>query len=213
MSSESPRSSDEGHLIDGIHREGKVKYIGLSEVSAKTLRRACKVHHISALQTEISPFEMSITDPQIDILKTSKELGVALVAYSPLGRGFITGQYKSPDDFEDGDFRKFSPRFSAENFPKNLKLVDEFVVLSKKKGCTPGQLALAWLLSVDEIIIPIPGTKKEKYLVENLGALDIKLTKEEKKELDEAVSSAEVHGSRYPEAMTKSLYADTPELK
>ena len=160
----------------------------------------------------MSPFETSVEDPEIDVLKTCKELGIALVAYSPLGRGFITGQYKSPDDFEEGDFRKMSPRFSAENFPKNMKLVDEFIQLSKKKGCTPGQLALAWLLSVDDCIIPIPGTKKEKYLVENLGALDIKLTEDEKEDIDKAVSNAEVHGTRYPAAMLGALYADTPEL-
>ena len=153
---------------------------------------------------------MDIEDPKIGLLKTCRELGVATVAYSPLGRGFITGQYKSPDDFEEGDFRKLSPRFSPENFPKNLKLVDQMAELAKKKGCTAGQLTLAWLMAQGDDIIPIPGTKKIKYLEENLGALKIKLTADENAEIRKAVENAEVHGGRYPEAMMSSLFADTP---
>lgn len=199
-------------MADDRKREGKIKYLGLSEVSSDTLRRACKVHHIDAVQIEYSPFCIDIESPQIGLLKTCRELGVATVAYSPLGRGFVTGVYRSPDDFEEGDFRKFSPRFSAENFPKNLKLVDGLVELAKKKGCTAGQLTLAWLLAQGDDIIPIPGTKKIKYLEENLGALDVKLTQGEEKEIRDMVEGAEVHGSRYPEAFLSYCFSDTPPL-
>ncbi|KAI9049665.1 hypothetical protein LZ554_006690 [Drepanopeziza brunnea f. sp. 'monogermtubi'] len=195
-----------------LKKAGKIKYLGLSEVSSDTLRRAEKVHHIDAVQIEYSPFATDIEQPQINLLATCRELGIATVAYSPLGRGLLTGVYKSPADFEDGDFRKFSPRFSDENFPKNLKLVDGIQRLAKKKGCTAGQLTLAWLMAQGDDILPIPGTKKVKYLEENLGALDVKLTVEEVKEIRQLVDNAEVHGSRYPEAMMSSLFADTPAL-
>ena len=125
----------------------------------------------------------------------------------------LTGAYKSPADFEEGDFRKYSPRFSAENFPRNLKLVDEINEIAKKKGCTPGQLALAWLLAQGPDIIPIPGTKKIKYLEENLAALEVKLTSSENAEIRTAVEGAEVHGLRYPEHLMPTLFADSPELK
>ena len=192
--------------------EGKIKYLGLSEVSADTLRRAHAVHPISAVQIEYSPFTMDIEDPEIALLKTCRELGVATVAYSPLGRGFVTGQYKSPDDFEEGDFRKFVPRFSKENFPKNLALVDKLAAIAKNKDCTTGQLTLAWLMRQGEDIIPIPGTKKIKYLEENLGALDVKISDSEDKEIRKAIENAEVHGERYPEAMIPTLFASTPAL-
>lgn len=198
---------------DEFGREGKIKYIGLSEISSDTLRRAEKVTHIDAVQIEYSPFAIDIEQPQVALLKTCRELGVATIAYSPLGRGFLTGAYKSPDDFEDGDFRKYSPRFSAENFPRNLKLVDSLIAISKTKGCTPGQLTLAWLLAQGEDIIPIPGTTKIKYLEENLGALKVKLTKEEEHEIRQLVENAEVHGDRYPEMMMGHLFADTPPLE
>lgn len=120
-----------------LKKEGKIKYLGLSEISSATLRRACKVHHIDAVQIEYSPFCIDIEQPQVDLLKTCRELGVAVVAYSPLGRGLLTGAYKSPSDFEEGDFRKFAPRFSSENFPKNLKLVDGITSLANKKKCSP----------------------------------------------------------------------------
>ncbi|KAI9815130.1 MAG: hypothetical protein M1827_002973 [Pycnora praestabilis] len=195
-----------------LKKEGKIKYLGLSEISSESLRRAHAVHPISAVQIEYSPFTMDIEDPKIGLLQTCRELGVATIAYSPLGRGFITGQYKSPKDFEEGDFRSFSPRFSEENFPKNLKLVDHISELAKKKGCTAGQLTLAWLMAQGNDIIPIPGTKKLKYLDENLGALDVKLTAEENKEIRQAIEKAEVHGERYPSAMMHTLFADTPPL-
>lgn len=156
---------------------------------------------------------MDIEDPQIGLLKTCRELGVAVVAYSPLGRGFVTDQYKSPDDFEEGDFRRMAPRFSPENFPKNLKLVDQLKEIANKKGCTTGQLTLAWEMAQGDDIVPIPGTKKIKYLEENMGALDVKLTKEENEHIRKAIEGAEVHGGRYPEAMASTLFADTPAMK
>lgn len=192
--------------------EGKIKYLGLSEVSSETLRRACKVHHIDAVQIEYSPFAIDIESPQTQLLKTCRELGVATVAYSPLGRGMLTGAYNSPDDFEDGDFRKYSPRFSPENFPKNLKLVKGLQDIAQKKNVTPGQLTLAWLMAQGEDVIPIPGTKKIKYLEENLKALDVKLEPEEEKEIRSLVENAEVHGGRYPEQMMGHCFADTPAL-
>ena len=139
-----------------LKKAGKIGAIGLSEISARTLRRAYKVHPIDAIQVEYSPFSMEIEDPKIDLLRTCRELGVTVVAYSPLGRGFLTGQIKSPDDFEDGDFRKHAPRYSKENFPKNLELVSNLEKYAAKKGCTSGQLALAWLLAQGDDIIPIP---------------------------------------------------------
>jgi len=196
-----------------INRAGKIKYLGLSEVSSATLRRACKVHHVAAVQIEYSPFTIDIENPEIGLLQTCRDLGVATVAYSPLGRGFVTGQIKSPDDFEEGDWRLGAPRFQGENFKKNLELVDQLGAIADKKGCTKGQLTLAWLLAQGEDVIPIPGTKKVKYLEENMGALKVKLTEEEKKEIRRAVEGAEVHGERYPEMMAKSLFGDTPELK
>jgi aryl-alcohol dehydrogenase-like predicted oxidoreductase len=139
-----------------LKKAGKIGAIGLSEISAATLRRAHKVHPIAALQVEYSPFALDIENPEIDVLKTCRELGVSVIAYSPLGRGFLTGQITSPDDFEDGDFRKHAPRYNKENFPKNLKLVHALEAIAKEKGCTTGQLALAWLLQQGDDIIPIP---------------------------------------------------------
>lgn len=196
-----------------LKKEGKIKYLGLSEVSSASLRRAHAVHPISAVQIEYSPFTTDIESPDIALLKTCRELGVATVAYSPLGRGMLTGAYKSPADFEEGDFRSRSPRFSEENFPKHLKLVEEIKQIAQKKGCTPGQLTLAWLLAQGEDVIPIPGTKKIKYLEENLAALEVKLTSSENADIRKAVENAEVHGQRYPEQMMGTLFADTPELK
>lgn len=195
-----------------LKNAGKINYLGLSEISAETLRRACKVHHIDAVQVEYSPFAIDIENPNIALLKVCRELGVATVAYAPLGRGFVTGQYKSHDDFAEDDFRRFAPRFSKENFPKNLKLVDGLVEIAKNKECTPGQLTIAWLLAQGEDIFPIPGTKNIKYLEENLGALGVELAKEEEKEIRRLIEKAEVHGGRYPEGMEGTLFADTPPL-
>lgn len=143
-------------------KEGKVKYLGLSEISASTLERAHKVHPITAIQVEYSPFTLDIEDPKIALLAKARELGVQVVAYSPLGRGMLTGQYNSPDDFEEGDFRRMVPRYSKENFPKILKLANGLKVIGEKHGATAGQVSLAWLLAQGEDIIPIPGTTKIK---------------------------------------------------
>ena len=189
-----------------------MKYLGLSECSSESLRRAYKVHPIRAVQIEYSPFTMEIESPQIGLLQTCRELGVATVAYSPLGRGMLTGQYRSRMDFEDGDWRRNAPRFSDENFPKNLELVDKLKAIADKKGCTNGQLTLAWLMHQGKDIIPIPGTKKIKYLEENLGSLDVKLTAEEDAAIREAVEGAGSHGERYPVNMMRLNFMDTPPL-
>lgn len=145
-------------LIDEMHhREGKIRHLGLCEVSAETLRRAHAVHPITAIQVEYSPFSVDIENSQVGLLSTARELGIAVVAYSPLGRGMLTGQIKSPDNFADDDFRKYLPRFSKENFPKNLALVEKFSIIAASKGITSGQLTLAWLLAQGDDIFPIPG--------------------------------------------------------
>jgi aryl-alcohol dehydrogenase-like predicted oxidoreductase len=195
-----------------LKQEGKIKYLGLSEVSSDTLRRAHKVHPISAVQVEYSPFALEIESEQINLLKTCRELGVAVVAYSPLSRGMLTGSIKGPEDFEEGDFRSFAPRFSKENFPKNLKLVDQLATVAERKGVTPAQLTLAWLMAQGQDIFPIPGTTKVERLKENLGALDVKLTEQEIKEVRKYVDEAEVGGTRYPESFMHACYADTPPL-
>lgn len=196
-----------------LQKEGLIKYIGLSEISSATLRRAAKIVHIDAVQIEYSPFTMDIEDPAIGLLATCRELGTAVIAYSPLGRGMMTGALTSPADFSDDDFRRHAPRFSEENFPKNLQLVEKLKSIAQGKGCTTGQLTLAWLLMQGEDVIPIPGTKRIRYLEENMGALDVKLSGEEVAEIRTAVESAEVHGIRYPEAMAGALFADTPPLE
>ncbi|CAF1242039.1 unnamed protein product [Adineta steineri] len=192
---------------------GKVKYLGLSECSSDTLRRACAVHPIACVQIEYSPFSLDIERDEIGLLKTCRELGVALVCYSPLGRGLFTGQYKSPDDFEEGDFRRLQPRFSKENFPKNLVLVDQLTALAKQKGCTAGQLTLAWILAQGDDFIPIPGTSKIKNLEENAGAAQIKLSKEEVKEIRDACEKADVQGDRYDPRFSAHLFGDSAPKK
>ncbi|KAL1890301.1 hypothetical protein Sste5346_008303 [Sporothrix stenoceras] len=194
-----------------LKNEGKIKYIGLSEVSADSLRRAHAIHPVTAFQIEYSPFCLDIESPQIALLQACKELGIAVVSYSPLGRGMLTGQLRSPDQLEKGDFRTFAPRFSKENFPKNLKLVDELTTIAQKKGITSGQLSLAWLLKQWEHVLPIPGTKKTKYYDENMGALDVTLTDEEVAEVRKAIEATEVVGQRYPQAYIHSIFGDTPK--
>lgn len=198
-------------MLSQLHREGKVRYLGISEASAATLRRANAVHHIAALQVEYSPWTLDIESPATGILKTSRELGTTIIAYSPLGRGFLTGQYRSPDDFEEGDFRRNNPRFSRENFPKNLELVEKIRGIADKKGCTLGQLTLAWLMAQGDDIIPIPGTKKIKYLEENMGSLDVKISKEDDEEIRKAIEGISVSGDRYEAGGMKAVLADTPE--
>jgi aryl-alcohol dehydrogenase-like predicted oxidoreductase len=190
-----------GAMADLV-RAGKVRYLGLSEASAQTIRRAHKVHRISALQTEYS---LWTRDPEDEILPTTRELGIGFVAYSPLGRGFLTGQIKRFEDFAPDDYRRNSPRFQAENFQKNLELVKRVEELAKEKKCTPGQLALAWLLAQGEDIIPIPGTKRRKYLEENVGALNVRLTPQDLRRIDEVAPHGAAAGKRYPEAMMAAV--------
>jgi len=179
-------------------REGKVRFLGLSEAAPATIRRAHAVHPIAALQTEYS---LWTRDPEDEILLTVRELGIAFVAYSPLGRGFLTGQIKKFEDLGENDFRRFSPRFQGENFQKNLDLVARVAELAKQKNCTPGQLALAWLLAQGEEIIPIPGTKRRGYLEENAAALSVKLSAEDLRRLEEVAPKGAASGQRYPEQL------------
>ena len=179
-------------------REGKVRYLGLSEASPATIRRAHAVHPISALQTEYS---LWTRDPEDEVLQTTRELGIAFIAYSPLGRGFLTGQIKHFEDLAQDDYRRFSPRFQGENFQKNLDLVARVESLAKEKHCTPGQLALAWLLAQGDDIIPIPGTKRRAYLEENAGALKIVLSAKGLSHIEEVAPKGAASGLRYPEAM------------
>jgi aryl-alcohol dehydrogenase-like predicted oxidoreductase len=181
-------------------KEGKVRYLGLSEASPQTLRRAVKIHPIAALQTEYS---LWTRDPEDEILATCRELGVGFVAYSPLGRGFLTGRFRSFEDFPADDYRRNSPRFQGENFQKNLDLVHRVEEIAKEKSCKPSQLALAWVLTQGEDIVPIPGTKRRKYLEENVGALVVRLTPEELRRIDEAFPSGAAAGLRYPEHMMR----------
>jgi len=180
-------------------RQGKVRYLGLSEASAQTIRRAHAVHAITALQTEYSLWSRDVED---EILPAVRELGIGFVAYSPLGRGFLTGQIKRPEDIPEGDWRKNHPRFQGENFQKNLDLVTRVAALARRKRCTPGQLALAWLLAQGDDIVPIPGTKQRKYIEENVGALTVTVSGAELEELDEVGSAA---GARYPEGGMRTV--------
>jgi aryl-alcohol dehydrogenase-like predicted oxidoreductase len=183
-------------------RAGKVRHLGLSEASAQTIRRANKVHPIAALQTEYS---LWTRDPEDEILPTTHELGVAFVAYSPLGRGFLTGQIKRFEDFAPDDYRRNSPRFQGENFQKNLELVKRVEEIAKEKKCTPSQLALAWLLAQGQDIIPIPGTKRRKYLEENVGAWNVILTPQDLRRIDELTPHGAAAGNRYPESMMAAV--------
>ena len=179
-------------------REGKVRFLGLSEASPATIRRAHAVHPIAALQTEYS---LWTRDAEDGVIQTTRELGIAFVAYSPLGRGFLTGRIKRFEDLAADDYRRFSPRFQGENFQKNLDLVARVELLAKEKNCTPGQLALAWLLAQGEDIIPIPGTKRRKYLEENVGALDVKLSAEDLRRIEEVAPKGAAAGLSYSEEM------------
>ncbi len=175
-------------------QQGKVRYIGLSEAAADTIRRAHAVHPITAVQTEYS---LWTRDPEIDILPTVRELGIGFVPYSPMGRGFLSGQITSPNDFTPDDVRQHLPRFQGENFYHNLKLVDRVTEIAASKRCTPGQLALAWLLARGEDIVPIPGTKRRSYLAENAAALDLTLSPTELSQIAEIVPKDSVLGDRY----------------
>jgi aryl-alcohol dehydrogenase-like predicted oxidoreductase len=179
---------------------GKVRYIGLSEAAPQTIRRAQRVHPISALQTEYSLWSR---DPEDEILATVRELGIGFVAYSPLGRGFLTGQISSIDDLAEDDYRRYSPRFQGDNFSKNLDLVARVREIAGSKGVTPGQLALAWVLAQGADIVPIPGTKRRSYLEENVSASEIKLSAEDLANLNELAPKGAAAGMRYPEAMMR----------
>ncbi len=198
---DTPIEDTVGAMADLI-KQGKIKGIGLSEVNADTLRKAHSVHPITALQSEYS---LWTREPEEGILQTCKELGIAFVAYSPLGRGFLTGQIKKFEDFDSNDYRRFSPRFQGENFEKNIQLVQKIEEMAKKKNCSAAQLALAWVLAQGDFIFPIPGTKHIKYLEENIGALNVQLTNEELKEIDTIVPKGAASGSRYPQAMMGSV--------
>lgn len=177
--------------------EGKVRHLGLSEAAAETIRRAQSVHPITALQTEYSLWSR---DPEDGLLAVCRELGIGFVAYSPLGRGFLTGQIRSFDDLAPDDYRRQSPRFQGENFQKNLELVNRIKQIAVEKGCTPAQLALAWVLAQGEDIVPIPGTKRHQYLEENVAALQVEITPEELQRIDEVAPRGVAAGTRYPEA-------------
>jgi len=179
-----------------LSEEGKIRFLGLSEAAPQTIRRADKVHKITAVQTELSLWSR---DAEAEVLPTVRELGIGYVAYSPLGRGFLTGQFKSPGDFPEGDFRKNHPRFQGENFYKNLDLVREVEKMAEEKGCTAAQLALAWVLAQGDDIVPIPGTKHVKYLDQNIDALKVHLSDEDLRRLDAILPPGAAAGQRYHE--------------
>jgi aryl-alcohol dehydrogenase-like predicted oxidoreductase len=174
--------------------EGKIRYLGLSEAAPRTIRAAHATSPITAVQTELSLWSR---DAEAEVIPTVRELGIGYVAYSPLGRGFLTGQFTSPDDFPEGDFRRNHPRFQGDNFEKNLELVREVEALAKEKGCSTAQLALAWVLAQGDDIVPIPGTKRIKYLDDNIGALEVKLTRQDLDGLDAILPPGAASGERY----------------
>jgi aryl-alcohol dehydrogenase-like predicted oxidoreductase len=182
-----------GAMADLV-QQGKIRHLGLSEASPQTIRRAHAVHPITALQTEYS---LWTRDPEEQVLPTIRELGIGFVAYSPLGRGFLTGRFRTPDDFDEDDFRRHHPRFQGENFERNLDLVERVRAIAEEKGCTPGQLALAWVLRQGDDIVPIPGTKHVRYLEENVAALDVTLTDEDLERLEEVAPRGAAAGERY----------------
>ncbi|MCP8970850.1 aldo/keto reductase [Ectobacillus ponti] len=190
-----------GAMADLV-KAGKVRYLGMSEAAPDTIRRAYAVHPITALQTEYSLWSRDVED---EIIPLCRELGIGFVPYSPLGRGFLTGQIQRFEDLAEDDYRRFSPRFQGENFKKNLELVARIQEIAAEKDCQPSQLALAWLLAQGEDIVPIPGTKRRKYLEENVKALDIELTVEDLRRIDEAAPQGIAAGSRYPEASMRGV--------
>ena len=190
-----------GAMADLV-REGKVRYIGISEAAPQTIRRAHAVHPITALQTEYSLWSRDVEE---EILPTCRELGIGFVAYSPLGRGFLTGKIQKFEDLAEDDYRRYSPRFQGENFQKNLDLVKRIKEMAAEKGCQPSQLALAWLLAQGDDIVPIPGTKRIPYLEENLKALDISLTEDELAQINEIAPLGIGAGERYPESALKNV--------
>jgi aryl-alcohol dehydrogenase-like predicted oxidoreductase len=183
-------------------KEGKVRYLGLSEAAPETIRRAHAVHPIAALQTEYS---LWTRDPEHELLELTRQLGITFVAYSPLGRGFLTGALKSPDDLAPDDWRRLNPRFQGNNFQKNLELVEELQVMARERGTTPAQLALAWLLTRGENLVPIPGMRRIERLEENAAAVDIELTDNELHRLELIAPVGAAAGTRYPEPLMAAL--------
>ena len=177
-----------------LKEEGKIRFLGLSEAAPATIRKAHAVHAITALQTEYSLWSRDVED---EILPTVRELGIGFVAYSPLGRGFLTGEIKSPSDFPDDDYRRFHPRFTGENFDRNIELVREIGEIAEEKGCTPAQLALAWVLSRGNDVVPIPGTKRRTYLQQNIGALSVALSESDMQRIDQIIPPGAAAGDRY----------------
>ncbi|MBS1792819.1 MAG: aldo/keto reductase [Acidobacteria bacterium] len=199
---DTPVEETVGALADLV-KEGKVRYLGLSEASAETLRRASKVHKITALQSEYS---LWTRDPEdTDVLATCRELGIGFVAYSPLGRGFLTGEFRKFEDIPEDDYRRLSPRFQGENFDRNLKLVEKIGEIAREKGVTASQLALAWVLAQGLDIVPIPGTKRRQYLEQNAAAVDIILSREELAAIEDVFPKDAAAGLRYPEAMMATV--------
>jgi aryl-alcohol dehydrogenase-like predicted oxidoreductase len=182
--------------------QGKVRFLGLSEVSAQTLRRAHSVHPITALQSEYS---LWTRDVESEVLPACLDLGIGFVPFSPLGRGFLTGQIKNPEDFPEGDMRRHLPRFQGENFQKNIELVRQIEKIAGEKGCTPAQLALAWVLAQGDTIVPIPGTKRRKYLEENIGALEVELSAADLQRINETMPQEAIAGARYSEEMMRMV--------
>jgi aryl-alcohol dehydrogenase-like predicted oxidoreductase len=182
--------------------EGKVRYLGLSEASSETIRRAHAVHPVAALQSEYSLWTREV---ESEILPTCRELGIGFVAYSPLGRGFLTGRFEKPEDLPEDDRRRQFPRFQDENFQRNMRLVERVREIAEEKGCKPSQLALAWVLAQGQDVVPIPGTKRRKYLEENAGAVNVELTKADLERVNEVLSAEQVAGARYPEQGMKAV--------
>lgn len=198
---DTPIEETVGAMAELVH-QGKVRFLGLSEAGPETIRRAHAVHPISALQSEYS---LWTRDPEKEVLPVCRELGIGFVPYSPLGRGFLTGKIQKPEDLADDDYRLTTPRFQGDNFQRNLELVKRVEEIARAKRCTPAQLALAWVLAQGDNIVPIPGTKRRKYLQENIGALDVMLTSEDLARIEEVAPRDAFAGSRYPEAMMKLL--------
>jgi aryl-alcohol dehydrogenase-like predicted oxidoreductase len=190
-----------GAMADLV-RQGKVRFLGLSEAAPETIRRATREYPIAALQTEYS---LWTRDPEDEILPLCRELGIGFVAYSPLGRGFLTGRFRKFEDLPEDDYRRNSPRFQGENFQRNLDLVERVEELARRKKCTPAQLALAWLLAQGEDIVPIPGTKQRRYLEQNVAALGVDLTAGDLEEIDEVAPKGAAAGGRYPEAGMRTV--------
>ena len=201
VDAETPIEETVGAMSELIHA-GKIRYIGLSEAAAPTIRRAQNVHPITAVQTEYS---LWTRDPEADVLPACRDLGIGFVPYSPLGRGFLSGSFQKPEDLPDDDTRRNHPRFQGENFARNLELVEEVKKLAKAKNATPSQIALAWLLGQGDDIVPIPGTKRRKYLEENVKALDVTLTPDELQKIDVIFPHGAAAGNRYPDAAMATI--------